>query len=62
MTSAMAVDGITSCLRLKEMHANVCETVKHLTGFLQCNGGKLEECVQIWFRRLLFVGIEIDKL
>ena len=24
-------------------HVNVCETVRRLAGFLQCNGGKLEE-------------------
>ena len=26
-----------------KIHVNVCETVRVLAGFLQCNGGKLEE-------------------
>ena len=25
------------------MHVNVCKTVRRLTGFLHCNGGKLED-------------------
>ena len=45
MTSVMAFDGVTSFLRLKDIqkHVNVCEAVRHLAGFLQGNGGKLEE-------------------
>ena len=27
----------------KKIHVNACVTVKHLAGFFQCNGGKLEE-------------------
>ena len=26
-----------------QIHVNVCNTVQLLAGFLQCNGGKLEE-------------------
>ena len=40
MRSVMALDDVTSFWRLKDVH--VCETVKLLAGFLQCNGGKLE--------------------
>ena len=39
MTSGMALDGVTSFSCIKD----VCETVLLLEGFLQCNGGKLEE-------------------
>ena len=46
------------------MHLNVCELVKLLAGFLQYNGGKVEEAedFQVWFRRLPFVQMEIDQL
>ena len=45
MTSVMALNGVTSFLRLKELqiHVNVCDTVQLLAGILQCNAGKLEE-------------------
>ena len=45
MASVVALEGVTSFLRLKDAayHANVCDTVQLLAGFLQCNGGKLEE-------------------
>ena len=39
MTSFMALDGVTSVLRLKD----VTITCKVLAGVPQCNGGKLEE-------------------
>ena len=50
MTSFMALDGVTSFIRLKDVHlqthVNVCDTVQLLAGIIQCNGGKLEEeCV-----------------
>ena len=45
MTSVVALDGVMSFLHLKDAtyHVNVCDTVHLLAGFLQCNGGKLEE-------------------
>ena len=46
MTSFMALDGVTSFLRLKkalQVHVNVCGVVFVLAGVFQCNGGKLEE-------------------
>ena len=45
MTSVVALDNVTSFLRMK--HAtktlDVCDTAQLLAGFAQCNGGKLEE-------------------
>ena len=45
MTSVMALDGLTSFYSRKtlQIHVNVCDTVKLLTGILQGNGGNLEE-------------------
>ena len=45
MTSVVALDGVMlfSCCKTLYIHVNVCDTVKLLAGFLQCNGGKLEE-------------------
>ena len=45
MTSVMALDGVMSFLSLKTLHIHVdiCDTVQLLVGFLQCNGGNLEE-------------------
>ena len=46
MTSVVALDDVTSFLRLKyaTYSCNVCDTVNYiLAGFIQCNGGKLEE-------------------
>ena len=45
MMSVMALDGVTSFLRLKEVktHVNVSETVRPLAGFLQRNGGKYKQ-------------------
>ena len=40
MTSIVALDSVTSFLHLKDVP---CDTVQVLAGFLQCNGGKLEE-------------------
>ena len=44
MTAIMALDDVTSFLRLKDT-TNTCTGMRHsLTiGILQCNGGKLEE-------------------
>ena len=46
MTSFMALDGVTSCLHLKDV-TNTCtrmrRSLKLLAGIIQCNGGKLEE-------------------
>ena len=49
-SAVIAVHGVTSFL-----------TVKRLAGLFQCNVRKLEECFQLWFRRLLLVRIEIDR-
>ena len=42
---SFALDGVTSflCLKMLQLHVNVCDTVQLLAGFLKCNGGKLEE-------------------
>ena len=47
--SVMGLDGVTSFLGLKDVtiHVNVCDTVKLLARFPQCNGGKLEEAADI---------------
>ena len=45
MTSVMALDGVTSFSRLKDV-INTCERMRHsqtIGGNLQYNGGKLEE-------------------
>ena len=42
------------------IHLNLCDTVQLLAGFLQCNGGKLEEAE--YFRRLMCVRIKVDQL
>ena len=61
MTSVMALDGVTSFLRLKDvkMHVNVCETVRRLAGFLQCNGGQLEEAED--FKSVFIVYCEFES-
>ena len=42
--SVMGLDGVTSFLTLeRQIHVNVCETIKLLAGLLKCNGRKLEE-------------------
>ena len=58
MKSVMALDGVTSFLRL----VKVSDTVQLLSGFPQCNGGKLEEaedfnCVFVVF----FLCVRIEK-
>ena len=45
MASVMALDGVTSFLRLKEVK-NKWKRMRHsptIGGIVQCNGGKLEE-------------------
>ena len=45
MTSFMALDGVTSFLRLKDVTIS-CKRMRRslsIGGSLQCNGGKLEE-------------------
>ena len=45
MTSLMALDGVTSFLRLKDVTIT-CKGMRRslrMAGVLQCNGGKLEE-------------------
>ena len=60
MTSVMALDGVTSFSRLKDVktHVNVCETVRRLAGFLQCNGGKLEEAEDLKFVFIVYCEFE----
>ena len=66
MTSVMALDDVTSLLRLKtlQIHVNVWDTVQLLAEMIQCNGGMLEEAVNFKcvFVVLLSVGIEKDQL
>ena len=61
MTSVMALDGITLFLRLKDVktHVNVCETVRRLAGFLQCNGVKLQEAED--FKSVFIVYCEFES-
>ena len=40
--SVMSIDGVTLCLRLKEV-TSTHETVKLVAGFYQCNDRKMEE-------------------
>ena len=45
MTSFMALDGVTSFLRVKDVTIT-CKGMRHrstIGGIIQCNGGKLEE-------------------
>ena len=51
MTSFMALDCVTSFLRLKtlQIHVNVCDVVLVLAGVLQCKGGKLAEAKDFKF-------------
>ena len=61
MTSVMVLDGETSFLRLKDVktHVTVCETVRRLSGFLQCNGGMLEEAED--FKSVSIVYCEFES-
>ena len=61
MTSVMALNSETSFCRLKDVktHVNVCETVRSLAGFLQCNGGKLEESED--FKSVFIVYCEFES-
>ena len=63
MTSVMALDGVTSFLRLKEVKnaciVNVSEIVRSLAGFLQCNGGKLEEAE--YFKSVFIIYCEFES-
>ena len=46
MTSFVVLDGVTSFLRLMDVTHSckyICDTVHLFAGFLQYNGGKLEE-------------------
>ena len=66
MTSVIALDGVTAFCRLKDV-TNTCKPTRNspsIAGFLQCNGGKLEEakdfkCV---FVAYIVFRIEIDLL
>ena len=61
MTSVMALEGVTSFRRLKDVKTllNVCETGRRLAGFLQCNGGKLEEAED--FKSVFIVYCEFES-
>ena len=61
----MALDGVTSFLRLKalQIHVNVCNTVQLLAGILQCNGRKLEKAENFKCVLVVYcVRIKIDQL
>ena len=60
MMSSMALDGVTSFLRLKDVinTVNVCDTVQLLAGILQCNGRKLEEAE--YFKCVFIVYCELE--
>ena len=61
MTSFMALDGVTSFLRLKDV-TNTCKRMrsglKVLAGVLQCKGGKLEEAVDFKFVFVVYGAIK----
>ena len=61
MTSVMALDSVTSFLRLKDVktHVNVSETVRSLAGLLHCNCGKLEEAE--YFKSVCIVYCEFES-
>ena len=60
MTSFMALDGVTSFLRLKDVtiHVNVCDVVQVLAGVLQCKCGKLEEAEDFKFVIVVYCAIK----
>ena len=43
-------------------HVNVCETVRRLAGFLQCNGGKLEEAEDLKLDFIVDYEFESKKI
>ena len=66
MTSVMALDGVNSFWGLKDV-SNTCKRMRNsptVAGFLQCNGGKLEEAGEFkcFLFLFLYVRIEIDLL
>ena len=61
MTSVMALDGVTSFLRLKDVK-NACKRLRNsprLAGFLQRNGGKLQEAED--FKSVFIVYCEFES-
>ena len=61
MTSYMALDGVTSFLRLKDV-TNTCkhtcmQRVLVLAGVLRCKGGKLEEAEDYKFVFVVYCAI-----
>ena len=61
MTSVMALDSVTLFQRLKDV-INACKRMRNspvIAGFLQCNGGKLEEAEDV---KCVFAIFEIDLL
>ena len=65
MTSFIALDGVTSFLRLKDvlqLHVNVCDVVKVLAGVLQCNCGKLEEAEDFKCVFVVYCVLESKKI
>ena len=61
MTLVMLLDGVTSFRSFKDVktHVNVCETVRRSVGFLQCNGGKLEEAED--FKSVFIIYCEFES-
>ena len=56
MTLYVALDGVTSFLRLKtlQIHVNVCDVV----GVLQCKGGKMEDTEDFKFIFVVYCAIK----
>ena len=61
MTSVMALDGVTSFLRLKDVTITCkrMHTVQLLAEIIQCNGGKLEEAED--FKCVFFVYCVLES-
>ena len=60
MMSVMALDGVTSFLRLKDV-TNTCKRMRHspTVGRISCNGGKLEEAENFKCVFLVYCVLEL---
>ena len=60
MTLVVALDGVTFFYvwKMLHIHVNVCDTAQLLAGFLQCNGGKLEEAEDFKFVFVVYYVLE----
>ena len=62
MTSFMALDGVTSFLRLKDV-TNTCKRMRRglsIGGILQCRGGNLEEAGDFKFVFVVYCAIKSE--